>query len=102
MGSRRGRHQGWHPDQSLAIPTMTEAMALVAVLENGQAVHALRANVRHLIDQRGWLARPPSHGGAWQVNARGITALRRLDVGDRAIKLRVDALHEEALREEDA
>lgn len=103
MTSRRGRHQGWHPDHGLAIPTMTEAMALVAVLENGHAVAALRANVRRLVFHRGWLARPLHRGDPWQVSEAGLTALRRADRGARAIQLRVDALHEAALEgEEDA
>jgi hypothetical protein len=78
---------------------MTEAMALVAVLANGDAVGSLRPNVRRLVTNRGWLAKPPRRGAPWQVNAAGITALRRVDQGDQAIRLRVDALHVAALTE---
>jgi hypothetical protein len=99
--SRRYREQSYHPDRALAIPTLSEAMSLCSILENGHAYAALSSMQRRLVTNRGWVTKPPSHlAGAWQVSAAGFEALRRVDVGARAIQTRLDVLHRLALADE--
>jgi hypothetical protein len=114
--SRRYREQSYHPDRALAIPTLSEAMSLCSILENGHAYAALSSTQRRLVTNRGWVAKPPTRAErryvvtnegvttapkpTWQVSAAGIEALRRVDVGARAIQTRLDILHQLALFDE--
>lgn len=98
--SRRHRAQAYHPQNDLAVPTLSEALSLCSIIEDGRAYQALSSTQHRLVTNRAWVAKPPSAvAGYWQVNERGIEALRRVQGGDVALRNRVDALHARALTE---